>query len=86
MQRIFVSKIKQVSTESMEIVIRIFTQGYDKVRIAEILDCTPKTIHGIFENCQETGQKRRKSELGKNYYTENYAHWLDSIWNFLGKI
>ena len=57
-------KIDTGITESTENAINQLKQGFEKVRIAEILDCTTKTIQHI-NKIPKNGQKLRKSELGE---------------------
>ena len=52
-----------LSTEGSEVAFRLFTRGFEKVRIAEILDCTPKTIHRIIGNFNKKLRKTITQKL-----------------------
>ena len=57
--------MKQLSAECREIIIRLFSEGYKKVKIAKILDCTPKTVYRILKTFEETDRKTAKTRNGR---------------------
>ena len=82
--REFRIKTKQVSTESKENAIRLFTQGYTKIRIAEILDCTHKTIHLNKKNPENRPQHYKNPNWKKNLIHPEVADMISAWVTFHG--